>query len=66
VRELGSGLWHWEAPHPEWEGSDRTFDPHVFHGLTDVVDVLLERELRRVDATTTDPRSRYFSAYARM
>jgi glyoxylase-like metal-dependent hydrolase (beta-lactamase superfamily II) len=21
VRELRSGLWHWEAPHPEWEGS---------------------------------------------
>jgi glyoxylase-like metal-dependent hydrolase (beta-lactamase superfamily II) len=19
VRELGSGLWHWEAPHPDWE-----------------------------------------------
>jgi glyoxylase-like metal-dependent hydrolase (beta-lactamase superfamily II) len=23
VRELGPGLWHWEAPHPEWEGSVR-------------------------------------------
>jgi glyoxylase-like metal-dependent hydrolase (beta-lactamase superfamily II) len=21
VRELQTGLWHWEAPHPEWEGS---------------------------------------------
>ncbi len=23
MRELGPGLWHWEAPHPEWEGSVR-------------------------------------------
>jgi glyoxylase-like metal-dependent hydrolase (beta-lactamase superfamily II) len=23
VRELGSGVWHWEAPHAEWEGSVR-------------------------------------------
>jgi glyoxylase-like metal-dependent hydrolase (beta-lactamase superfamily II) len=23
VRELLPGLWHWEAPHPEWEGSVR-------------------------------------------
>jgi glyoxylase-like metal-dependent hydrolase (beta-lactamase superfamily II) len=23
VRELRSGVWHWEAPHPEWEGSLR-------------------------------------------
>jgi hypothetical protein len=22
VRELGSGLWHWEAPHPAWEASE--------------------------------------------
>jgi glyoxylase-like metal-dependent hydrolase (beta-lactamase superfamily II) len=22
VRELGSGLWHWEAPHPGWEPSE--------------------------------------------
>jgi hypothetical protein len=21
VRELGPGVWYWEAPHPEWEGS---------------------------------------------
>jgi glyoxylase-like metal-dependent hydrolase (beta-lactamase superfamily II) len=21
VRELGQGVWHWEAPHPQWEGS---------------------------------------------
>jgi glyoxylase-like metal-dependent hydrolase (beta-lactamase superfamily II) len=23
VRELAPGVWHWEAPHPEWEGSVR-------------------------------------------
>jgi glyoxylase-like metal-dependent hydrolase (beta-lactamase superfamily II) len=23
VRELRPGLWHWEAPHPDWEGSVR-------------------------------------------
>jgi glyoxylase-like metal-dependent hydrolase (beta-lactamase superfamily II) len=23
VRELQPGLWHWEAPHPDWEGSVR-------------------------------------------
>ena len=23
MRELGPGLWHWEAPHPQWEGSVR-------------------------------------------
>ena len=23
MRELRPGLWHWEAPHPEWEGSVR-------------------------------------------
>jgi hypothetical protein len=22
VRELQTGLWHWEAPHPEWEPSE--------------------------------------------
>jgi glyoxylase-like metal-dependent hydrolase (beta-lactamase superfamily II) len=22
VRELGPGLWHWEAPHPDWEPSE--------------------------------------------
>jgi hypothetical protein len=22
VRELGPGLWHWEAPHPEWKPSE--------------------------------------------
>jgi glyoxylase-like metal-dependent hydrolase (beta-lactamase superfamily II) len=22
VRELGPGLWHWEAPHPEWSPGD--------------------------------------------
>jgi glyoxylase-like metal-dependent hydrolase (beta-lactamase superfamily II) len=22
VRELGPGLWHWEAPHPAWEASE--------------------------------------------
>ena len=22
VRELDPGLWHWEAPHPEWESSE--------------------------------------------
>ena len=23
MRELAPGLWHWEAPHPQWEGSAR-------------------------------------------
>jgi hypothetical protein len=22
VRELRPGLWHWEAPHPEWEATE--------------------------------------------
>jgi glyoxylase-like metal-dependent hydrolase (beta-lactamase superfamily II) len=22
VREVGRGLWHWEAPHPDWEASE--------------------------------------------
>jgi hypothetical protein len=29
---------------------DRVIDPHLLHGPADVVHVLLERELRRVDA----------------
>jgi glyoxylase-like metal-dependent hydrolase (beta-lactamase superfamily II) len=27
VRELKSGLWHWTAPHPEWDGQLRTGRP---------------------------------------
>jgi hypothetical protein len=22
VRELRPGLWHWQAPHPEWESTE--------------------------------------------
>jgi glyoxylase-like metal-dependent hydrolase (beta-lactamase superfamily II) len=28
VRELGPGLWHWQARHPEWESSE-PWDPNV-------------------------------------
>jgi glyoxylase-like metal-dependent hydrolase (beta-lactamase superfamily II) len=28
VRELSSGLWHWQARHPEWESSE-PWDPNV-------------------------------------
>jgi len=34
---------------------DWILDPHVFRGLADVVDVLLERELRRVHANGDQP-----------
>lgn len=22
MREVGTGIWHWEAPHPEWTGPE--------------------------------------------
>jgi glyoxylase-like metal-dependent hydrolase (beta-lactamase superfamily II) len=28
VRELRPGLWHWQAPHPEWQASE-PWDPNV-------------------------------------
>lgn len=28
MRELGPGLWHWQAPHPQWEASE-PWDPSV-------------------------------------
>jgi hypothetical protein len=28
VRELAHGIWHWEAPHPEWRPSE-PWDPYV-------------------------------------
>jgi hypothetical protein len=28
VRELRPGLWHWQAPHPEWQESE-PWDPNV-------------------------------------
>jgi glyoxylase-like metal-dependent hydrolase (beta-lactamase superfamily II) len=28
VRELRPGLWHWQAPHPDWESSE-PWDPNV-------------------------------------
>jgi hypothetical protein len=28
VRELSSGLWHWQARHPDWESSE-PWDPNV-------------------------------------
>ncbi len=28
MRELGPGLWHWEAPHPDWRPSE-PWDQHV-------------------------------------
>jgi hypothetical protein len=34
---------------------DRIFDPHLLRGLADVVDVVLEWELRRVDADHDQP-----------
>jgi hypothetical protein len=35
VRELGPGLWHWEAPHPEWEGSVRRGQPVSSYAIDD-------------------------------
>jgi glyoxylase-like metal-dependent hydrolase (beta-lactamase superfamily II) len=34
VRELTPGLWHWEAPHPEWESS-QPWGPNVSSYATD-------------------------------
>ena len=28
MRELRQGLWHWQAPHPDWESSE-PWDPNV-------------------------------------
>jgi glyoxylase-like metal-dependent hydrolase (beta-lactamase superfamily II) len=35
VRELGPGLWHWEALHPEWEGSVRWGQPVSSYAIDD-------------------------------
>jgi hypothetical protein len=35
VREFEPGLWHWEAPHPEWEGSVRRGQPVSSYAIDD-------------------------------
>jgi glyoxylase-like metal-dependent hydrolase (beta-lactamase superfamily II) len=35
VRQLAPGLWHWEAPHPEWEGSVRWGQPVSSYAIDD-------------------------------
>ena len=35
MRELGPGLWHWEAPHPEWQGSVRWGQAVSSYGIDD-------------------------------
>jgi glyoxylase-like metal-dependent hydrolase (beta-lactamase superfamily II) len=35
VRELAPGLWHWEAPHPQWEGSVRRGQPVSSYAIDD-------------------------------
>jgi glyoxylase-like metal-dependent hydrolase (beta-lactamase superfamily II) len=35
VRELRPGLWHWEAPHPDWEGSVRWGQPVSSYAIDD-------------------------------
>jgi glyoxylase-like metal-dependent hydrolase (beta-lactamase superfamily II) len=40
VRELRPGLWHWQAPHPEWRASE-PWDPNVSSYAIDDGDRLL-------------------------
>ena len=34
MRELQPGLWHWQAPHSEWQASE-PWDPNVSSYATD-------------------------------
>ena len=35
MRELRQGLWHWQAPHPQWESAE-PWDPNVSSYAIDV------------------------------
>ena len=40
MRELQPGLWHWQAPHPEWQASE-PWDPNVSSYAIDDAEILL-------------------------
>ena len=40
MRELQPGLWHWQAPHPEWQASE-PWDPNVSSYAIDDGKILL-------------------------
>jgi hypothetical protein len=54
------------APHPVVAVEcDRVIHSHGLHGLADVVNLTLERELRRVDTDDDEPQVTVFAAHAR-
>ena len=44
MRELRPGLWHWQAPHPEWESTE-PWDQNVSYAIDDGERAALERAL---------------------
>ena len=40
MRELQPGLWHWQAPHPDWQASE-PWDPNVSSYAIDDGETLL-------------------------
>jgi hypothetical protein len=57
VRELRPGLWHWQAPHPDWESSE-PWDPNVSsYAIADDERLLLFDPLgvpRQIEALAAD------------
>ncbi len=49
MRNLGPGLWHWEAPHPEWAGPENE---------------ALRRRLAAMSETPSEPEDHLVSSYA--
>jgi hypothetical protein len=41
VRELQAGLWHWEAPHPEWRHEDWDYQDVSSYAIDDGKRLLL-------------------------
>jgi hypothetical protein len=63
VRELDPGLWHWAAPHPDWEASEPWEETVSSHAVDGDAQRLVERHGLPVFAPPPDTAQELLDKY---